>query len=738
MIDDTFEIANDELLIEFGVADDDAVLSALEHRRTGARFETGTGEPFWELELRNAAGYAATVDGSQAAAFEYDRERDGDETVGTIRWVDVPVAFADTGRHGTLAVTLQVSLPDGDGAARWRPTVSLDAEDCTLWRAVFPGMADLHRVGADRSDDRLLLPDGWGANVRDPTRIDRLRSWDNEMYPSGSTTMQFLAFRNGDAGVYLGLHDPDGRPKRLGVESPDGRRALPIRIEHYPEGMGTEQATFDLGFDAIIGCYEGDWHEPADRYRAWALDAAEWTDAGPIVDRDDVPDWFPEVCLWWAPGFDTVIPWNDVEQSCSTAKLREAVDVIEDLADEIPVPTACHWYHWHQIPFDTSYPDYEPAREGFDAAVTDLQTAGIHVMPYINARLADPNSEAWTDRGLGAAAAKPASARLDPRADIPTYEEYGNGQLHAPMCAATDAWRETVGDTVRWLEDDIGVDAVYLDQIAASEPPLCFDRTHDHPAGGGAYGVDAYRRLLTDLSNSTNLGLTTECNAESYMSGVSGYLLWHSARTDSVPLFQTIYGEYTVAFGRHFVTDDLEDDARPLRTKLAQLFDYGAQLGWMPLTVARALREPGREPELTYLRRTATALDAGSAYLLTGRRLPDPDPTTAVPSETVSWLIHHRQEWTVEIPVLLASAWKPSPTASEEGIAVAVTNWTDTERSATWTLPAFDRSDGPLTLTELSDSECRIGLTGPDDQPKLSATVPSRSSAVVRLTELED
>ena len=63
------------------------------------------------------------------------------------------------------------------------------------------------------------------------------------------------------------------------------------------------------------------------------------------------------------------------------------------------MPIALHWYKWHEVPYDTLYPEFFPPKPQFREGVKALQDAGFRVMPYINGRLCDPKSKTWTEGG---------------------------------------------------------------------------------------------------------------------------------------------------------------------------------------------------------------------------------------------------------------------------------------------------------------------------------------------------
>ncbi len=92
-------------------------------------------------------------------------------------------------------------------------------------------------------------------------------------------------------------------------------------------------------------------------------------------------------------------------------------------------------------PFDTGYPDYFPAREGFAELVARLKRAGYLTMPYINGRLWDINAASWPAREALRFAAKGSGLRLHPLTLFNYLEDYGSGQKLSPMCPATEFWQ---------------------------------------------------------------------------------------------------------------------------------------------------------------------------------------------------------------------------------------------------------------------------------------------------------
>ena len=84
-------------------------------------------------------------------------------------------------------------------------------------------------------------------------------------------------------------------------------------------------------------------------------------------------------------------------------------------------------------------------------------------------------------------------------------------------CPSTDIWHRKVIGLVDSLQHAIGVNGIYIDQIAAAAPEPCWNEAHGHPVGGGDFWYDGYRRLIGEIRANhlqEDRILTSEENAE--------------------------------------------------------------------------------------------------------------------------------------------------------------------------------------------------------------------------------
>jgi hypothetical protein len=401
--------------------------------------------------------------------------------------------------------------------------------------------------------------------------------------------------------------------------------------------MGVPGTQWKTPGDVVVRPFTGDWFDIAQIYRAWAKKEAGWWPRGGQAGRPDTPDWFKDIAVWVQIGG----PWP---RNRPPIALDQVVPHVKRFAKYMDgIPCAMHWYNWHEVPFDDNYPHYFPAKKGFAEGVKQLQEAGVRVMPYLNAHVWD------TDLNDFRTTARPAAIKASD-GSLPT-KSYG-GNAFACMCPATPFWQNTVKDLVLKLAGpEFGVDGVYLDQVSAQAAMLCFDKTHQHPLGGGCWWTtQGYWPMLDDIRKcSPGTILTSESCAEPYVNRLDGYLTWVGYRDGSsaVPLFHAVYAGQVQLFGRLYKWDSWKGVA--MRAKTAQALVWGEQLGWIRTVV---LDDPMAGP---FLRRQARLRHVLRRYLSRGRMARPPVLTTDGTTVTANWVF--TRDLMVTTPTVLSGAW---------------------------------------------------------------------------------
>ncbi len=586
-------------------------------------------------------------------------------------------------RLGDLRVVAAAHAGRGPDLVDWTFRVEKAPAPWSVWRVVFPqvGVADLGPEG------RVFFPKAVGEVQpgvwRRPFRF-------TGTYPSGWTSMQYLAAYNGKTGLYVGLHDPMASTKDILVESRPSDDIAVLAFDHPAVDMGVPGNTFSTR--SVWRLLRGDWFDAAVFYRAWVRHEARWYPKLGPDGRADTPPWMREMSVWALGGGP---PGGFVPQ---------LVDFVGDLGR----PVAVHWYNWHQIPFDNDYPHYFPTHPGFAEAVAKVQGQGISVMPYINGRLWDTRDKGLEDFEF-TKVARPAVSKNE--AGEPYTETYGSKETDGNpvrlgvMCPSTELWQKKVREIVLRLYGECGVRGVYIDQVAAAAPTLCFDKSHGHPLGGGHWWTEGYWKLLQTIraEKPADRMMTTECNGEPYIHCFDGYLTWHWQYDGQVPAFPAVYGGAIQMFGRSYGGGPTRDLA--LRMRAGQQLVYGEQIGWISPGVVKEKENAEFFRQVVHLRRQL------ARYFYAGEMARPPRLVGNVPTVRADWQ-WGGVDW-VTTDAVLTGAWH-EPRAKK--LMLVFVNVSDA--------PVTARVVYDLGPYGFSDKEVRVRKIGPAGPAETSRLAP--------------
>ncbi len=584
-------------------------------------------EPLFELILRDVE----TKDEVRLTADSGWREV-GARPVETDRGVELRWKAPIDERFGGLQAVAHAVPDTATSSISWKLSVAGVSDKWSLWRVVFPQVA-VKELG---SESTLFLPRAAGQLEKDAWR----RALNSSgRYPSGWTTMQYMAAYagNGSTGLYTGIHDPFGSTKEIRAQSRPSRREVVLSFDHPVSQMGRPGNRFELCGQAVWQHMAGDWFDAAVIYRQWVRQHAKWYPPLTEDGRADTPVWMRELSVWGLGGGDP----------------KSGLPVLQEFAEKMGLPVGFHWYNWHQIPFDNDYPHYFPADEGFADAVKLLQSKDIYIMPYINGRLWDTRDKGSDDFQFSKLA-RPAATK-DEHGE-PYTEVYGSKETDgskvelAAMCPSTELWQTKVREIVLRLMNECGVRGVYIDQIAAAQPRLCFDASHGHLIGGGHWWTEAYWKMMDAIRREMPDGrmLTTECNAEPYVKWFDGYLTWHWQYDGQVPAFPAVYGGSIQMFGRAYRGGPTKNLA--LRMKAGQQLVFGEQIGWIGPEVVN------EKENFAFLRQIVHLRWRLRRYFNAGQMARPPRLHGEIPDVTADWQWHG--EWPVTTPVAMSGAWQ--------------------------------------------------------------------------------
>ncbi len=604
---------------------------------------------------QKAALWRLSVRGPQTAAAELSSET---ATLCVARGDGRHAGFSWTTTLGDQPAKVRLRVrTTSDGLTSWQ----LDAELPNGWtvvRADWPALADIGMT----EGLKLAAPFGWGTE----SLVEEGLSYEGT-YPSLVVAMPFVSLYRNGKGLYIGMHDQMGHHKRLTVKARD--KAVAVTCTHVPAEADTVGGIYRPGFKVLIGAFDGDYWEAARIYRGYTRGTA-WGRATQPSTGDPAqraPQWLRDIDLWLMPPAE---PLKNVE-ACRKA------------GEFFGVPIALHWYNWHQIPFDTLYPEYFPAKPGFAEGVKALQAAGFRVMPYINGRLCDPKSATWAQGGE-AAAARDEQGK-------PYTEVYGSKVPLNVMCPGTKFWQDKVTGLVDRLVNECGVDGVYVDQITAAHAATCSRADHGHSPGGGGFWTAGYRRMLDKVRARLPKDriLTSEENAECWNDQFDALLMVNTPAAGNrrpIPLMPTVYAGRVITFGFQYMAADDVSRSLPFRAKMARAFLWGAQLGWINVDMIMA---DGAKKEAEFLRNLAKARQGAHAFLLDGEFLGEVEAIGELPRLKGEGSASGGK-YPIDLPAMMATAWL----ARDGKLALAVVNLSDEPRTAEYRVPWHRVIDG--------------------------------------------
>jgi hypothetical protein len=375
---------------------------------------------------------------------------------------------------GGRAVTMRLRAHVAHAATEveWRITVENHAPG-TVVGVTGPAL----RGVVDQPGGMLYMPNRPGQRLADPWRV-LAQNVSHLAYPVPAS-MQFVTYAGAAGGVAYHVCDHRMVYKEFLFGGPDRE----LNVVQYPFVQpGGHWESPAILWQAL----RGDWHEAADRYRAWFRTWASPPQVSPQVRAFPV---MGGTVIRARPEDDANL--HDVMKSQEVGTYAAALEPIRKLKDFGFQGT--HLVGWFGQGHDTTYPDYPPSLDmggpdGLKALVTNMHGMGMLATFYLNARLANVASPTLV-------------AHLDWQAHLPNgeiYRETYGDQSFTLLCPASKGFQQHLVGEVLKVARDYGGDGAQLDQIGAAHSVLCFDRTHGHSTPATAW-AEGYSKMLRDI-----------------------------------------------------------------------------------------------------------------------------------------------------------------------------------------------------------------------------------------------
>ena len=433
-----------------------------------------------------------------------------------------------------LAVDVEMRLGADEPLLRSRlNAVTMKDNPSGLVAVTYPMVKGIKPLTPDARRDVILDADKIG-DLKPSPLVSGKATTGTETTPA----MQFTGLIGDGLGLYFAEEDGQTNRKQLTWTANSRSQTLDFSIGHPVLGWGGDNLaeTYQSPGDVVLGVFHGDWYDAARIYRKWAI-TAPWCAKGPVYARADYPQWLAKAPYW------------------TLANLGDEKNIEQEMAKheffEIPTMVAHAYQYWFVMHQDDRYPEMWPPRlgsKGFKHTIERLQAKGIRVVPYLNGKIWDMDTESYRMED----AERKGTYWISSNGDISVTTNYGGGQAMVTMCPGSDFWRKTMQGYVADLVGQYGVDGVYFDFLT-NHIGDCYNKEHGHPICGGNFWPKAVHEFYAEAR-----AVAKKLNPDAMMcgEGVGEYCIdvhdtfFSNGTTGTkAPLFQAVYHGYTNLYG---------------------------------------------------------------------------------------------------------------------------------------------------------------------------------------------
>jgi hypothetical protein len=566
----SFELSNANVDL---VVDAQGHLVKLMNVKTGHNYIANPGHDLWKMYYKTSDARELEIPFAKQTA---QVRKEGNAVIIYYPSLVGNVALIGASRKLKVAFTLRAELV-GD-RINWTATLKNSEPEpylqiSELWIPWIGGIGDM---GKGHKADNLYWPEEGGRRIADP--YDKLIAGqpntgiNGDLRPGATrnvnyyritypwpASMQWYALNNGDEGLYIGSHDKSLMTTTLNIMA-DGS-GLSATMVKYPFVKYGETWT---SAPTVMRILNGDWHEGAHCYGAWAN---AW------MPKPNPPQWVRHVNGWIIPNLKAQ---NGSSYRGVYADLpRYYRDAHKVGIDMISI------YGWMKQGFDNLYPEYTAypgmgGEAGLKKAIAEIKKDGGHVNLYSQGQLIDPGSAYYRRIGY-----KQSAKDIWGGEYFESYGGSGSGtlltvqqnKLFAVACPGAKGWFEQLTKQFDMAES-YGVTGVMYDQIAGRPPYICYDTTHNHAKPSLAFGAGKYKELSNlrkvIKARDPNFAFVNELVVDAF-GGIDD--ITHSYGYGFTALPEAFGEMFKYTFPDRIITDRTNQDRK-------RCFGYGFALQW--------------------------------------------------------------------------------------------------------------------------------------------------------------
>ncbi len=573
--------------------------------------------------------------------------------------------------------------------------------------------------------DRILLPKADGYLLPSPS----VQEWEGD-YPFRRTNQRFaypgegrqfpenlcaqlIAYYDEKGGLYIGAHDPNANPKRLGPIW-DGNDTL----DFTPEKMCAEipNGNESIDYDIAIGTFRGDWQEAALIYKSWA--EKQWWCSKKIIERDDIPNWIKKGAYF--------LNFRVRYQDSGEDYLDTVPSFCQEWRDCLNIPIVAMMTGWEKHG-EWLGPDYFPlfGGEKMKTMCRTLKENGVITFHFGLSGLKlcirkkrgkdwpqpelmiDYDNRKFFEENLKSEAAVDSAGNVILDSVISSWDG-----VHGYACVCTKQAESQLVDASEKLVKEYSTTLVQADQIYGGAVSECYNPDHGHPLGHGPWQVTELLRLYRELrerckKENPDFALSQEFPNELFIQHLD---VCHGRVADQprgiwgVPLFAFLYHEYLPCYGGDW-SSLLSDNTCGIYVQAAN-FVYGSQCAGSPQTAWKDVRNKYPEqcdPRIISMAKQACNLfQRFGNYLVFGKMLQLPKLKTKKTNiEFVGMDFSGWKKKIIEVDSILSCLWE-DPYGRK---AYAIVNISERKQSI-----RMDAGDSRIAIIHYSDHDDEISV----------------------------
>lgn len=548
---DSTPVVIEDAALRLEIARDAApYISRLEYKGTGSLLVSDPDDKnLFTIVIKKTNSTTETVESSRARRITVTQER----TAAVQKAVMSYSGFSVPG----LSADVTAMMTAGEPFVFWNIRI-VNPSNSVIDAVRFPRIAAVSNIGSS-DDDFFILPAFPGTLIQDPAK-----TWPNGYsssvrYP-GDMSAQFIAYQDGDAGIFMTARDTQGHPQSFAVT----KRGRGFLLEHSFVPLSGSGAIWESPYPVAIGVTHGTWHSSADLYKQWAVQQT-WC-AKPLASRDDIP-------AWWKRGpLVYVVEVREYDKDRNTAgslyqRLPDHVRALRQKTGGEIVPMLAGWERHRRWTAGDYFPVFDEVNA--QAAIAQLRGSGFRPFVYLSGLFYTFSNEGGDGSDIPAAEQYTAHFVADETAA--NLKKYVLNESRPGSAWKRNSYQFCAGDpyTKKFFCDvadrahAAGIDVLQMDQTTSGAGDICFATHHGHAPGTGLYQTTGFHDVLDSMrsrgkSNDPGFILCHEEPHEFLIPHLDGFHVreyyerqWyrgaHGAK--GIPLFSYLYHEYAIGYG---------------------------------------------------------------------------------------------------------------------------------------------------------------------------------------------